>query len=115
MLDVPLSWLLDPVIVLAPLFDVFAEGLLLSTEAHFDLSLRILSTVACFYLMAPILKAKGEFTPDVLLSAVLVFRVCTALASAVIVFCSEVSGAIAELTSKISRVRSRRIHKLRLG
>ena len=134
-LEVPRSWFAVPVTVLEPSFG--ATFLLVKVEAHCDLEAKRLSMADCLSLNEPMLKAEGDVlvvtaavvvvVGVVVLGAVEVVMVATGaevvngmtlksrlgcdvtVAYAVIIFCSVVSGAKAEWTQRIWRVRRRRI------
>lgn len=58
--DVPLSWLLEPVITLEASLVVELDGRLVRTLFHFDFYAKILSTAVCLSFNPPTSNTKGD-------------------------------------------------------
>lgn len=112
-LEVPLSWLLEPVMTLEASFVVELDGRLVRTLFHFDFYAKILSTAVCLSFSPPTSNTKGE-VEVVFVDVVVDVDVAIGFvpeASAVISFCYVVSGAMAESTVIIWMVIMKRIQK----
>lgn len=112
-LDVPLNWLLDPVMVLDESFLVVLVLVfcwLAIMVLNLDLSANKASIEACLSLSPPISNAKGDPVlddDDTVLEEDMVVVIFCGCASDVMSLCSVVSGAMAPLTSMVSINRIR--------